>query len=90
MKKYIIGAVVLLVANTIVSCGSGSSEISVNWNNYSPELKQRIDSTNDCSKLQNEFNTASANSDMQRARTGEGNLNLMDYIDNRMQKLGCY
>ena len=59
------------------------------WKNYDPDLKQRIDKS-DCNKLQVEFNTAQSNSDRQRARTGEGNLNLIEYIDQRMQQKGCY
>ena len=59
------------------------------WKNYDPALKQRIDKSN-CSQLQDEFNTAEANSDRQRARTGSGNLNLMSYIDDRMREKGCY
>ena len=59
------------------------------WKRYDPSLKARIDKLN-CTDLQKEFNTADRNSDMQRARTGEGNLELMEYIDNRLQKKGCY
>ena len=59
------------------------------WKRYDPSLKARIDKLN-CTDLQKEFNTADRNSDMQRARTGVGNLELMEYIDNRLQKKGCY
>lgn len=58
------------------------------WKRYDPSLKARIDSSN-CYDLQKEFNNAADNSDRQRARTGVGNLDLMEYIQNRLQKKGC-
>ena len=58
------------------------------WKRYDPNLKSRIDSSN-CYGLQKEFNNAADNSDRQRARTGYGNLDLMEYIENVRQKKGC-
>ena len=66
-----------------------ASDSEPNWSNYTPELKERI-LNSDCSELQREFDTAADNSDRQRARTGEGNLDLMNYIDERLRMKGCY
>ena len=60
-----------------------------NWSLYTPELKGRILNSN-CAELQKEFDIAADNSDMQRARTGSGNLRLMYFIDKRLRSKGCY
>lgn len=69
----------------------GSSE--VDWENYAPEVKTRIDGfagSGDCAALQQEFDIADANDDLQRDRVGDGNADLMDYIDEKMADAGCY
>lgn len=66
---------------------------SVDWENYSPSVKARIDSlaaAGDCSGLQREFDIADENDDAQRARVGSGNADLMSYIDDKMRATGCY
>ena len=86
-----------LLAIVYKTCSSDKdNEVSIdskkeepNWSLYTPELKGRILNSN-CQELQMEFDTAADNSDMQRARTGIGNLKLMNYIDYRMQSIGCY
>ena len=81
--KYIL----VFTALIIYSCGDVNTE--PDWSNYDSGLKSRIDNSN-CEQLQQEFNTADANSDIQRARTGIGNYLLMGYIDSIMQSKGCY
>jgi hypothetical protein len=70
----------------------GDSSSSVDWENYAPSVKSRIDSlasSRDCSGLQHEFDTADANDDIQRDRTGDGNADLMGYIDKKLKDAGC-
>lgn len=65
----------------------------VDWSNYHPEVKQRIDrmaAEQDCRGLQHEFDIADGNSDAQRNRTGRGNGDIMAYIDGELRKSGCY
>lgn len=65
----------------------------VDWKNYSPIVKKRIDSLStakDCQGLQKEFNSADRNNDAQRNRTGKSNAELMAYLDKLMKKSGCY
>lgn len=81
----------LLLVNLLFLSGCGETE--VNWENYHPEVKTRIESmisSKDCHGLQSEFDTAYTNSDAQRARTGEGNSSLMSYIEEKKQAIGCY
>jgi hypothetical protein len=96
MKKFLTNALILVVlflalrACLFEAADSGTTSTSEpNWSNYTPELKERI-LNSDCSELQREFDTAADNSDRQRARTGEGNLDLMNYIDERLKMKGCY
>ena len=37
-----------------------------------------------------EFDTADRNDDAQRDRVGEGNADLMSYIDGKLESAGCY
>ena len=83
MKK----AVLILLTITLFSCGDLSTE--PDWSNYEPSLKSTIDYT-ECEGLQLLFDYAEANSPIQRARTGEGNFLLIDYIDSKMQEKNCY
>lgn len=65
----------------------------VDWENYSPAVKSRIDrltSRKNCAKLQSEFDIADGNDDAQRSRTGDGNADLMAYIDEGLRRAGCY
>ena len=81
MKNILL--ILTLIVFIFLSCGEISDEHD--WTKYDPNLKSKIDNLN-CADLQKEFNTAEANSDMQRARTGTGNYKLMGYIDSKMQK----
>jgi hypothetical protein len=83
-------AVVLVASILLVSC-SGSDD--VDWENYDPSVRIRIDSmaaAGDCAGLQEEFDIADANNDAQLARTGDNNADLMSYIDGKMSDAGCY
>lgn len=63
------------------------------WQNYSPEVKERIlemIKNKDCQGLQNEFNIADQNNEAQMRRTGRNNAELLDFIDNAMADMDCY
>jgi hypothetical protein len=102
MKFALVGrAIILVIAGIGVLVGqrdtdgsSGStSSASVDWENYASSVKTRIDSmaaVGDCTGLQAEFDLADANDDAQRARTGDGNADLMGYIDEKLAGAGCY
>jgi hypothetical protein len=67
--------------------------MDVDWENYSPNVKRRVDrmgKREDCDGLQHEFDVAEANDVAQRNRTGDGNADLMGYIDEWMQHAECY
>lgn len=71
---------------------SAASEGGVDWDNYSPTVKSRIDSlalAKECEELQSEFDTAAANDSAQRNRTGSGNADLMQYINEKLKSAGC-
>jgi hypothetical protein len=68
-------------------------DTGVDWDNYAPTVKKRIDrlgKAKRCNALQKEFDTADANDAATRAETGEGNADLMSYIDEWMQHADCY
>ncbi len=72
---------------------SSTTKPSSFWKNYDPIVKTRIDemATNrNCQDLQNEFETAYKNDNGQRARVGEGNSELMGYIDSKLIEIGCH
>ena len=65
----------------------------VEWDDYDPEVKQRIDSLQadaNCQGLQEEFDTAHALDSVTRERTGHGNGALMGYVDEALELAGCY
>ncbi len=87
----------IIVFSTLVTATSCvailDAPVEVNWDNYHPNVKVRLDAlvaTKDCQGLQAQFDAAERNSDAQRLRTGEGNYNLMAYTDEQMRKIGCY
>ena len=80
---------------SISACFSSSSNEPrrVDWENYAPVVRTRIDDSiaaKDCRGLQAEFDVAEQNSRTQRSRTGDGNADLMGYIDRGMREAGCY
>ncbi|MCB2412465.1 hypothetical protein LGT39_06325 [Demequina sp. TTPB684] len=83
------GAIALAVL-ALAACGESKG---VPWDNYDASVKERIDSfeaSADCDGLQAEFDTADANNAQQRERTGTGNAELMEYLDDIMRDVGCY
>jgi len=65
----------------------------MDWENYAPEVQARIAglaASLDCEGLQAEFDAADANDEFQRERTGDGNADLMAYLDQRLLDIGCY
>ena len=63
------------------------------WENYSSKVKTRIHKLiqeEDCAGLQQEFDIAGDNNLAQKRRTGTGNVELMDFIDENMKEMGCY
>jgi hypothetical protein len=87
MRKTVAALTVVLTTG----CGSSSSE-SVDWENYSPGVKQRIDeaaAAKDCSDLQTEVYLAERNEVDQINRTRDHHADLMAYIKDQMAKAGC-
>jgi hypothetical protein len=65
----------------------------VPWADYDASVQVRIDELQqaaDCAALQEEFDTADANSAATMDRTGHGNSALMLYIDEALRLAGCY
>ena len=64
----------------------------VNWEYYDSLVKTRIEEmgkAGNCDALQKEFNAAYTNDNAQRARTGEGNSKLMNYIEELRTNINC-
>jgi hypothetical protein len=64
------------------------------WDYFAPTVKPRIDGTTDCDELQAEFDNAYAGheratavEDLDRMRAQS---DLMDYVYDRAERLGCY
>lgn len=66
-----------------------ASPPAVPWSDYAPGVQARLNGTADCSKLQDEFDTADANNAAVAARTGHNNAALMAYIGWLQTRLGC-
>jgi len=65
------------------------------WSKYDPIVKRRIYNlikNKDCKELQNEFNITADNLDRIQNSGGSGNRNLelMDFLNEKMNELGCY
>jgi hypothetical protein len=68
-------------------------DVDVPWGNYAPNVRVVIDdayAAQDCQTLQQQFDSAFANNDAQRTRTGEGNDDLLRYLDEALKQAGCY
>jgi hypothetical protein len=75
------------------AAGPEEIDVDVPWDNYAPSVRTRIDEAyagQDCAALQQEFDTAADNNDAQRIRTGEGNDDLLEYLDVALEQAGCY
>lgn len=69
------------------------SRTEVDWANYATDTKRLVDEdtvARDCEMLQGAFDVADAADDVQRDRTGDGNADLMGYIDEALRLAGCY
>jgi outer membrane biogenesis lipoprotein LolB len=87
LRRVVVAGLAMLLLG---ACSSGGS---VDWENYSPDVRTRIDdaaASGDCAALQAEFDNADANDSAQRNRTGDGNADLMGYIDAKLSEAGCY
>ena len=91
----LLGALVLLVAMSACSSTERPTgdAITVPWDRYSPQVRDRIGTEvdkGDCKAMEDEFDAADANDERQRAKYGEGNADLLDYLDAAMADAGCY
>jgi hypothetical protein len=93
----LLGTIVTVGVFFVLALGSTESKPTtsgdVKWSKYAPEVRTRIDrliNEKDCRALQREFDVASENDDATRSRTGDGNGDLMGYIDDSMRTAGCY
>jgi len=80
--------VLLLVA----LAGCSSSE-SVDWDNYPPAIHDAIDAAaeaGDCQELQDEFAWAKDHDASQEVSFGDGNADLMAYINDKADGAGCF
>jgi hypothetical protein len=103
-KPWVIPAGVL-IALTLTGCiplssgmpaspvTTGPARSAVPWEDYAPDLQGRIDSLQadiDCVGLQEQFDSADANSGITMDRTGHNNADLMAYISEALELAGCY
>ena len=92
MKRTLALTCALVIA-LAAGCDQSTSAPAVDWENYSPTVKTRIDAwgtASDCVALQAEFDISVQNDTAQRNRTGNGNADLMAYIDAALKRGGCY
>ena len=91
------GVLILSTGCGATSENSGANQqrpqtAGVNWDNYPPLVKSRTSqliTERDCSSLRKEFDNSYANDANQRNRVGEGNANLMTYIDDALKSSDC-
>lgn len=91
LVAFAVGA--LWITAVVAGCGGSPASAGVPWADYAPSIRAGIDAAagrRDCDELQLAFDTADANDDATRARTGHGNAELMRYIDGKMRAAGCY
>jgi hypothetical protein len=66
------------------------SDVKVDWVNYAPEVRTRINGEHDCEPLEREIKLAKENDEAQRERFGDGNEDLVMYIEAVMWREGCF
>lgn len=98
------GLITIVAVLALAGCASPQPEaeptptptfqmFNVEWEDYDAGLQERIDAlaqAADCDGLQEEFNTADANTASTLDRIGHTNANLMRYIDTELREAGCY
>lgn len=105
-RTALILATLVLTSTALSGCARGSdpahtpqptdtadSRATVDWENYPPDFQRLIDESqeqNDCDTLQGMFEAADTADNRQRERTGDGNTDLMTYIDEALKLAGCY
>jgi hypothetical protein len=95
MRKTVV-AVALAVA--LGGCSSvperrDVSDVNVDWENYAPHVRERLGvaiGVGDCDALMREIDNAETNNDAQRERVGDGNDDLIMYIEALAHEEGCY
>jgi outer membrane biogenesis lipoprotein LolB len=92
-RIVVAGVAVLALGGCSTDLTGGGGSYDVDWENYPSDLRVRIESaaaSADCATLQAEFDNAEANDDAQRERVGDGNEDLMGYIDAQADEAGCH
>lgn len=75
--------VALLAVLTLTGCGGDPEVPEIDWSDYSSDVRDRLEQLEekaDCGALQDEFDQAETN----------GNTDLMTYIDEALERAGCY
>jgi hypothetical protein len=92
MRPTAAALTVVLVAGCGSSKEAGSRAESVDWEKYSPDVKERIDeqaAAKDCSDLRAELYMADRNEVDPMNETNTDHTALMAYIKAQMVKAGC-
>lgn len=93
MNPNIIFATATVIVLILFLCSRADKSPAVKWENYTPELKERIDKMvvdKNCEGLEMMSEVAYKNDQIQRARTKTGNGNLIQYIEEGRLNAGCY
>ncbi len=86
-------------ALTLAACSSsdggvGTSEtVVVPWRDYAPSLQAKIDAmalAKDCDGMQVDFNRIGATNLAMRNRFGHGNVEVLQYIDDKEREANCF
>lgn len=89
MRRTLV-ALVLVASACGAGGASGGDGNSVDWKNYASGLRSRLNAlAGNCAALQTEFDNAYANDSAQRSRTGDGNADLMRFIQGLLDESGC-
>lgn len=85
-------------ALTMAACSSSDAKtpatlLPVRWGDYTPGLQAKIDTMStakDCNGMQIEFNQIGATNLAVRNRFGHGNVEVLQYIDDKEREAGCF
>lgn len=81
-----------MIAAVVACSPSGTDASDVPWEQYAPQVRDRVEQAidaEDCDAMSDEFWSASDGTDAHRAKWGEGNGELMAYIDEAMDAASC-